>query len=159
MSVIGRCALSLILALAVTPASAEVIVSFNAPERYTDAGHRVADRDAVARALTRHLQRLGERHLAADQVLRIEVLDIDLAGRFEPWRPHAQDVRFLREVTWPRITLRYTLETGGHPAQAVEEKVIDQNYLTRIGVGRDSDSLYYEKQMLEDWFRARFASH
>jgi hypothetical protein len=159
-----RCTTRLIIAgLAIAlsaPAAAAVNVSFVEPERYSDAGfrrsHDPAERERVFGDIRQHLERLGERYLKPSQTLKIEVLDIDLAGRFEPWRPFAYDVRFKRSITWPRMTLRYALEEGGRVAASAEESIADLDYLAHADLRTSSDPLRYEKAMLDDWFRARF---
>ena len=106
--------------------------------------------------IQQHLERLGERYLKPGQDLTIEVIDIDLAGRFELWRINARDLRIMREVTWPGIEVRYTLEQNGVVVESGEEAVTDLNYLMRAGIAYSSGSLRYEKAMLEEWFRTRF---
>ncbi|HWB50594.1 MAG TPA: DUF3016 domain-containing protein [Stellaceae bacterium] len=142
-------------------AAAEVQVTFVAPEHYTDAslynGYGAAGRAPALRQIEQTLHRLGERYLRPSQRLSVDVLDVDLAGRFEPWRPQAFDVRLMREVTWPRIKLRYTLTEAGRPSRSGEEDVSDEMYLTRAGIRSSVDVMPYEKAMLERWFRARFA--
>ncbi len=155
---------TLVLGLAVAawsvPARAEVVVSFEHPEVWTDAalhgGHGSRARQPAMDGLRQHLERLGTRYLRPGQTLKVEVLDVDLAGRFEPWRPFASDVRIMLAVTWPRIKLRYSLEEGGAVRSAATETIVDQNYLSHAGGYFASDSLRYEKAMLDDWFRARF---
>jgi len=141
------------------PAGAAVTVSFVEPGRYTDAhlhGHFGAK--AVAATLVglqQHLEALDRRHLRPDQALTVEVLDVDLAGEYRPWRVAAADVRVMRSVTWPRITLRYVLREGDAVVMSGEEAVVDLEYLTRSRRVA-GESLGYEKAMLDDWFRARF---
>lgn len=139
---------------------AAVEVSFVNPERFSDAGldrsYGDRSREPVQRGIREYLERLGARHLKPNQVLRIEVLDIDLAGRFEWWRPYAYDVRVLRGVTWPRIVVRYSLNEEDRTLLASEEAVTDLNYQMRVAARLSSDPLRYEKEMLGDWFRARF---
>ena len=145
------------------PATAAITVSFIEPEHYRDASLDGAYPDEAddkgMREIRRHLESLGERYLASGQELKVEILDIDLAGRHEPWRAHAYRVRIMRDITWPRIRLRYVLENEGIVATTTEESVIDMNYLGRPSVYYESDRLRYEKQMLDDWFRARFVEH
>ena len=145
------------------PATAAVTVSFIEPENYSDANlddsYQAGAGDKGLNEIQRHLESLGERYLASDQDLKVDVLDIDLAGRYEPWRVPAHGVRFMRDITWPCIKLRYVLENAGTAAITTEESVIDMNYLGRRSVYYSSDRLRYEKQMLDDWFRARFVEH
>jgi hypothetical protein len=151
--------------LAAMPAFAgELSVEFVAPEKYTDAGYSRSfasekDRAQVQRDVQAHLQRLAQRHLAEGESLRIEVLDIDLAGHFEPWRSaSAGDVRIVRDVTWPRMQLRYALTRGGQVVAQGEERVSDMNFLVGGNRYSDSDRLRYEKAMLDGWFERRFGN-
>jgi hypothetical protein len=160
-------ALTLLGALAVLiagwsgPAAAEVAVTFVAPERYTDAslygGYDVSARELALHEIREDFEVLGKRWLTPGQTLSIRVLDVDLAGRFEPWRrPGIYNVRIMRDVTPPRIRLSYTLEEPGRPARHGEETVSDIDYLSRPLLRRTGVVMPYEKAMLDDWFRARF---
>jgi hypothetical protein len=150
---------ALALAAGAGAASAAVEVSFQHPERYTDAGlywqHGPKAQAPTLKGIRRHLEKLSARYLRPGQSLRIQVLDIDLAGRYEPWRPFASDVRIMREITWPRIALRYELEQNGQVVASAEETLRDMNYLMRPRMGSSGDPLYFEKVMLDDWFRRR----
>ena len=134
-------------------AHAEVQVTFDEPERYSDAGRRAPER---FKDLEEHFRKLGERYLAGGQSLRIEVLDIDLAG--EPRygaRSEPNDLRVLKgKADWPSIRLRYVLESGGREIDRREETISDRAYLERPI--RQPESLAYEKRMLERWFASRF---
>lgn len=132
-------------------------VHFSHPENFTDAH---LDRDYgrgasefVLQELRQYIEQLGERHLQPGQRLTVEVRDIDLAGRFEPWRAEAYHVRFMREITWPRIKLHYRLEQDGRELVSREAVVLDQGYLQHPSRYPASDRLRYEKAMLADWFR------
>ncbi len=155
-------AIAVLAGLAALPISAQaaVEVAFVHPERYSDAGldrgYGPATRDPVLKGIREHLERLGARYLKPNQTLKIDVLDIDLAGRFEWWRPYAYNVRIMRGVTWPRVAMRYTLEENGTTVLSAEEAVMDLNYQMRLGTSLSSDPLRYEKEMLGDWFRNRF---
>ncbi|MGY4803552.1 DUF3016 domain-containing protein [Teichococcus aerofrigidensis] len=159
------------LLLTSAPALAGVSVDFADPARFTDArldGGGGARPDAPELlAIRRHLEALGAR-LPPGTALRITVLDIDLAGRREPWRIDNPDLRVMTQATWPRIRLRYALvrpggyptdHPGDHPGEApavAEESVSDMAYLARARMARAGDRLWFEKAMLDDWFRQRF---
>jgi hypothetical protein len=113
----------------------------------------------VLKDLGRHLDKLGQRYLPAGQDLKIEVLDIDLAGYFRPVGRAGENLRILDQATWPRIKLRYTLAKDGAVLGQGEDYLIDQHYLTYAYAGSTSDSLRYEKRLLTDWFRKRFEAH
>ncbi|WP_442107255.1 DUF3016 domain-containing protein [Pseudomonas sp. NUPR-001] len=144
-----------------TPASS-VEVNYDNPEHFRDAsldsnGYERGADAYVMKELRSYLQTLGKRYLPANQTLRIDIRDIDLAGRYEPWHPQAYTVRFLREITWPSIDLHYVLSQQGQPLSQADAHLSDKLYLQRPGRRATSDRLYAEKAMLEEWFRKQFA--
>lgn len=157
--------LLLLLTLGFRPlaAGAIVTVAFDNPGEFRDASlqgtYSVTAEEPALLEIGKHLQKLGERYLDPGQTLDVEILDVDLAGRLEPWRTYAHGVRFMDSVTWPAIRLRYTLRQDGRPEMSAEERLADQIYLGRPRTYFSSDRLGYEKQMLDDWFRARFGEH
>jgi hypothetical protein len=150
-----------VLAFTAASAQAAVVVSFVEPERYTDAGDRTWDREDTVRKLDEYFHRLGDRYLASGQTLRLEVLDVDLAGWAEFGGRGAHRFRTVTgRSDFPAIRVRYTLESPGGRGETREETIEDTSYLTRNLNKRAaaSEPLYYEKRMLDDWFRERFAS-
>ncbi|AWY43906.1 DUF3016 domain-containing protein [Pseudomonas putida] len=142
-------------------AASSVEVDFKNPEKYTDAsldspGYERGADSYVMKELRSYFQKLGERYLPPGQQLQIEIRNIDLAGRFEPWRPNAYDVRFMRDITWPSIDLHYVLKQDGEIVSQADARVVDQLYLQRPGRANRSDRLYSEKAMLSDWFVRQF---
>jgi hypothetical protein len=149
-----------VCAAAAAPALAgPVEVSFVNADRYFDAGDKFRDEARNLRILEEHLKALGQSHLPSGQALKIEVLQVDLAGEMRPTR-RGTDMRIARGgADWPRITLRYTLQgEGGAVAQPREETVSDMTYQMRSAFGFSQEALHYEKRMLTEWFRERFAS-
>jgi hypothetical protein len=148
---------SLFAAGACSAMAGSVNVTFVNTANFTDAGTTAFDEQANLRTLAVHLEKLGQRWLPAGQVLKIEVLDVDLAGSLRSQRDGSQ-LRVLRGgADWPRITLRYALEENGKLLRSGEEQVSDMTYAQGMTGHRDSTSLYYEKRTLDTWFRARFA--
>jgi hypothetical protein len=95
------------------PALAGVKVRFVNPEHYTDADFSDPGSSDVTLAVFRaYLETLGKRLLAPGQVLSIDILDIDRAGEYEP-RGRGTEARVLRDVTPPRLKLRYVLSEKG----------------------------------------------
>jgi len=138
-------------------------VTFVHPERYADAAYGRPSAGELERAevqhdIELHLQRLAERGLRMGQALRVEILEIDLAGQFEPFRiRRGSDVRIFRDVSWPRLGLRYTLTVGGQVAESREEQLTDMDYLGSFNRYSRNDRLRYEKAMLDAWFDKRIA--
>lgn len=142
-------------------AASSVEVDFKNPEKFSDAsldspGYERGADAYVMKELRSYFQTLGERYLPPGQRLQIEIRNIDLAGRFEPWRPNAYEVRFMRDITWPSIDLHYVLKQNGQIVSQADARVIDQLYLQRPGRANRNDRLYSEKAMLSDWFVRQF---
>lgn len=158
-----RAVLAAMLAVLAAPAFAGVSVDYVEPTGFTDArlyyGFGRKPDAFVLRDLRQHLEKVGQRYLPADQSLKVEILDIDLAGYFSPVGRAGQYLRIMTEGTWPRIKLRYTLEKNGEVVGSAEDFVTDHDYLQQIGLTNTSDVLRYEKRMLTDWFRRRFEAH
>ncbi|MCC4118420.1 DUF3016 domain-containing protein [Aromatoleum toluclasticum] len=141
-----------------TPVAAEITVSFVGPQTYTDAGGYGPDAERNLRILDRHITTQGARCIAKNALLRIDILDVDLAGQNEWWHAGAYDLRVMRDITWPRLDLAYRWQDmSGNVLAEGREKVSDMNYLWHSAyVRNDSDGLPYEKLMLRDWFERRF---
>ncbi len=131
-------------------------VSYVEPEKFTDAGHGSFDRNRTLQSLTQHLEALGKR-LPDGQSLRIEVLDVDLAG--EVWPRGPNEVRVLRgRADWPHLTLRYTLLDGSRTVKAGEAKLADMNYLFSQPAVQQYGDLPFEKRMLDRWFNEQIVA-
>ncbi len=150
------CAVALAVAVLPATAAGTVQVSWLQPERYTDAGPTVAERERTMKSLGEYMTQLG-RQLPDGQTLSIEVLDVDLAGVVEP---HRLDKRILRGgADWPRLIVRYTLQHGAQTLKAGEARLADMDYLVfRHGLGMHDSELAYEKRMLGRWFGEHFGA-
>ena len=135
------------------PANAAVSVSFVHPERYADAKINGVP---VLSALKTYLQQLGARYLGRGYDLKIAVLDLNLAGRDVSDRGPFS-LRVMGGATWPKIRVSYVLSQNRRVIASNEELISDQFYLAQPGSVSSSDPLRYEKAMLDDWFRSRFA--
>lgn len=149
---------SLLTVAGCAAASGVVDVAFADSNRYTDAGTSQSDKEANLKLLGDYLQQLGARYLRNEEVLKVEVLDVDLAGRVEPWRRSGADMRIVRAMSdWPRISLRYSLESSGKTVRSATDQVADMNYTRGFVDIRSPHPLQYEKRMLEKWFKEKFA--
>lgn len=153
-NVIRQLALGGLLALAAGAASADVTVNYIQPERFSDLPFSPWEREAVLKDLTEHFAKLGVQ-LPPGQNLRIDVKDIDLAGREYPGRG-ARDLRIVKSngADWPRIDLHYTIERNGQVVRSGDAQLRDMGFMDRIGRYRDGDTLRYERRMIDDWFYA-----
>jgi len=146
-----------LLALTAGAASAGATVTYVQPERFSDIPFSSADRERVLVDMTGHFNKLAAK-LPAGQELKVEVLDIDLAGHV--WPTHmAQDLRILNgRADWPRMQLRYTITERGQVVRSGEEHLSDMSYLHQANRIDRHDGLRYEKKMLDDWFKERIAA-
>lgn len=151
--------LATVLALATvgTPAAAAVSVSFVAPENFRDLPFSPADRARVIKDLGEHFVKL-DKLLPPGQTLTIDVIELDMAGRMVPNFRAGQDLRVLRGgADWPHMTVRYTLSANGQQLAAGQDQLSDMSYLDHLNRYPDGDSLRYEKQMVDAWFKKKFA--
>lgn len=151
-NVIQKLAASGLLALAAGVASAgDVTVNYIQPERFSDLPFSAWDREQALQDLTEHFASLGAK-LPPDQNLRIDVTDVDLAGREYPHRG-VRDLRVIRNgAEWPRIDLRYTIERNGQVLRSGDAQLRDMGFMDRISRYSDGDSLRFERRMIDDWF-------
>ncbi|MET0855430.1 MAG: DUF3016 domain-containing protein [Telluria sp.] len=148
-------ALAGLLALSAGAASAAVTVAYSHPENFRDMPFSPIDRERVLQDLSEHFGKLGAT-LPPGQDLRVEVLDLDLAGRLHP-NFRGQELRILNGgADWPHMVVRYTLEANGRVLHSGEDDLRDMMYLNRINRYMDGDSLRYEKRMIDEWFMKKF---
>lgn len=136
-------------------AAGTIEVSFVEPQRFSDAGSTAQETERNTRVLADELQRLAQR-LPDGQLLRVEVLDLDLAGSIK--HGARGDVRVMRGgADWPSLRLRYTLSAEGRPLRTGEESIADLDYLHSLPPDPLGTSLPYEQRLLARWFNERIA--
>ena len=148
-----------IAALAAVPSYATVDVSFVSPEKYTDASNERWEMDSNLKSLAEHMRKAGERYIAPNETLRIEVLDVDLAG-WAQWGGRAPNqVRVARGgADFPQMKFRYTLESASRGTRSGEADLRDLGYQSHgLRINAGSEPMYYEKRMIDQWFQATFA--
>jgi len=138
-------------------AAGSIQVSYIQPEKFSDIGYSSHDRENAMGQLTQHFESLAKRYLADGQKLSVDVLDVDLAGTVQPTTRAGQDLRVLKDSgDWPRITVRYTLETAGKQGRSGEQKLTDMNYMRHMGAPGTRLPFQAEKRMLDEWFATQF---
>ena len=143
----------------VSAVSATVEVKFITPENFSDVRDSNFQRSDTLAGIKAHLQTLAATQFAADapgKDLLIEITDIDRAGELEPWGRTMQEVRVLRTIGVPAITLRYVVSEGGHELRRGEARLSDLSYLDRLNRYPSGDPIRFEKRMLDDWFNVEF---
>jgi hypothetical protein len=133
-----------------------VEVGFVEPKRFADAGRTPMEIERTTRSLAAFLQSLGAL-LPEGSTLRLQVSDVDLAG-IPRYDRTDRDVRVIDgRGDWPRITLRYELVEGERVVATGAEEISDLDYFSRPQMHLPDTDLPYEKRMLANWFRSRFA--
>ncbi|SEO21494.1 Protein of unknown function [Duganella sp. CF517] len=137
--------------LACANASAAATVTYINSEKMTDVPRFSSDRESMEMILQEHLNLLATK-LPEGQQLKVEFIDIDLAGDVFPRVP-VRDIRVMKgQADWPRMHLRYSIEQDGKVLRSGESELSDPNYL--MGARSYNQDLYgHDKQMLDDWFR------
>ncbi len=157
-----KCLFILYILVLAAPAHAVIEVAFIKPAGYSDAavkgGPFGSGSLGVVNAIRNHLMDLGNNNLSPSEGLRIEVLDIDLAGRYEWWR-FPFDKRVMRKGSVPSIDVRYIYYVDGKKVDEREEQITDTEYLQSAAADNSGDALRFEKAMLDRWFRDRFINH
>ena len=153
-----RIFLAVAATLLAAPSYATVEVTYVNPEQFTDSSNQRWEMQGTLDALAQHMKRTGERYIAPNETLKIEVLELDLAGwsRFGGRAPN--EVRTVRGgADFPQMKLRYTLQSP-RGARSGEAELSDSLYQNHGLVTRGaSEPYYYEKRMIDDWFRSTFA--
>ena len=152
-------ALSLAFASNASAAEATAKVKFINVASYFDMPFSQHARNDVFATLTAHFEKLAAK-LPAGQTMNIEVSDLSLAGRIEPSLISlGNDVRILRGGTdWPSLKFSYTIAADGKVIKEGKADIADLNYLRGFNRYSSSESLRYEKKLLDDWFRKDLAA-
>lgn len=143
------------VALASTGAVAgEATVTFIHPETYWDLPRYDGERDDTLKEIADHFIYLAKK-LPANEELKVEVLELDLAGHLRPvMHGPSNEIRVLRGgADWPTMRIRYSLLRDGQVVASGEDRLANMDYLMRLNRYSSSDPLRYEKQMLDDWFK------
>ena len=147
------------LASALTlPAVAGVAeVRFVDSERFADIGRSVVERERAMATLRTHFESLAKQ-LPEGRTLKVDVLDVDLAGE-QRFSRHANDLRILKgRADWPRIRMHYEVLAEGKALKSGDADIADMSYLDFSARLPDSGPLAYERRLLDDWFAKQILS-
>jgi hypothetical protein len=152
--------LAAMAAASILPAAEEkpsaVTVKFNEPEKFTDAAsHFNGGTDKYyLELLSEHLRKSAAWQLAPGQKLEVTFTDIDLAGEFIPSSASMADVRIVKDIYIPRMTLFFRLlDAEGKVVKEGERRLTDLNFMNNIGMFERNQPLFYDKALLTDWVR------
>ena len=132
-------------------------VNFVQPEKFSDIkDNHGFKRTDLLKDIEAHLVEQAGKRLPGKDV-RINVTDVDLAGEVEPFGRRMDWLRVMRTVTLPYIAFNYEVRDGGKVVQQGNVELRDMNYQDGFNNYSSSDSLRYEKQMIDRWFKDEFS--
>jgi len=151
-------------AAAAEAAAAKVEVEFVDPENFTDVKDALVatekGRAHTIEQVRRYLVETAARHVPEGQHLKITVTDIDMAGDYEFWgRGARDDIRIIKAIYPPSIDLAFVLSdvASGAVVKEGSRRLHDLAFQMRIDP-RQTDSLRYEKALIDDWLRDEFGA-
>ena len=164
------CAAAVGLLAALAPSqAAEVNITWEEPESYSDVRptneSRKRFRERTLEELESHIAELAS-SLPESQVLSITVTNVDLAWQVWPSQfvgfgsGAGSDVRIIKRIDIPRMTFSYTLasEDGKVILSAKDVKLKEMDFMESNIRRNRTESLSYEKAMLNDWFSDTFST-
>jgi hypothetical protein len=137
---------------------APITVEFVNPEKYTDFGTRfqptAEDREHLARQFRKELHSIAQRYVPDGYHLTLRILNIDMAGDFEPSRgPSFSDVRIMKAIYPPSIHVEYRVTgANGEVVSSGRRRMTDLAYQNLLNIHRD-DRLFYETELARDLVR------
>lgn len=135
-------------------------VTFYEAEKFTDArdgSSPAADYQTTLKGLREYFIQQASRIIPATLRLQITILDVDLAGDFEPELGASFDsIRIVKDLYPPRITLVFRVtDAAGNVLREGRRDLKDPAFMSRLLMNRD-DPLRYEKVMIDAWLRSEF---
>lgn len=138
-------------------------VMFQEPERFVDFRSLDRGRDqgrlGMMADLRLYIERTAEQFLPDNQKISFTFTNIDLAGRILPVRGGAQFQRYVEDFYPPRLWFRYQVTNDqGQVVKLGDEKLVDFSFLRLASRSfvRQTESLPYEKALLDQWWREEF---
>ena len=133
-------------------------VTFTAPDKYIDI--RPGDEnqhhynETVFYNIRKQLTKLAE-DLPDDQLLKVDIVNIDLAGDIRMTGNGL--IRVISQMYSPYFKFTYQLEDKDKKVIVQgEEAIRDKSFMTGTSLRYRNEYLGYEKQLFDDWFEETF---
>jgi hypothetical protein len=154
----GLLSLVVVLISAATAQAAQVEVKWTNPDKYSDidAGqeHRQHFKDRTFKAFEEHFAKMAEA-LPEQQKLIFDITNLDLAGDVN--FGGMKRIRIIKDIFFPRIEFSYQLLNADNTVvKSAEVSLKDMGFLMHSSLRHRNQTLGYEKDMLDDWFRKTF---
>jgi len=154
------CLLSLAVVITQTTLAqaAQVEVKWSNPDKYSDvdAGeeHRQHFKDRTFKAFEKHFAKMAEL-LPEQQKLVFDITNIDLAGDVN--FGGMKRIRIVKDIFFPRMEFSYQLLNADNSVIKNGEVALkDMSFLMHSGLRYRNQTLGYEKEMFDDWFKKTF---
>lgn len=140
--------------------AASLEINWINPEKYRDikAGnqHRKSFQEQVFKELEEHLSALAMK-LPEEQILKIDVTDIDLAGDVNIGG--IERVRIITELYFPRMKFSYQLLNADKSVVSSDEVDLkDMSFMMHSNLRYKNKTFGYERKMLDEWFKDTFSN-
>ncbi|WP_426369608.1 DUF3016 domain-containing protein [Pseudocolwellia sp. HL-MZ7] len=133
-------------------------VTWTDPDKYTDVRsgneNRKHFKERIFKSFEKHFAKLSQK-LPEGKTLKINVTNVDLAGdvRFSSM----QQIRIVKDIYIPRLEFSYELVNADKSlAASGEVDLKDMGFMTSSSAYKSSSDLYYEKRMINKWFKNNF---
>lgn len=141
--------------------AAEVEVKWSNPDKYSDidAGeaHRKHFKERTFKSFEKHFAELAAT-LPEQQKLILDITDVDLAGDVN--FGGMKRIRVIKSIYFPRINFNYQLLNADNTVIKGEEVSLkDMGFISHTSLRYRNETLNYEKEMLDDWFKKTFAEN
>jgi len=138
--------------------AAKVEVQWNNPDKYRDINpgdnNRKAFQARVFKNFEKHFSKLAAK-LPADQILKININDLDLAG--DVHHGGISRIRIVTELFFPRMKFSYQLFNADKTlADSDEINLKDMSFMTGSILRYRNDAFGYDKRMIDNWFNSKF---
>lgn len=138
-----------------------VTVAFNEPDNFTDAREHFGSGSSeyYLDVLSKHIQKVAAKRLAPGQKLAVTVNDVDLAGEILPIRQSVQEIRIVKEIYIPRLSLTFKLtDENGVVIKEGERRLLDMNFMNNLSIIDRNQPLFYDKPLIDNWVESEFKS-
>jgi len=141
--------------------AAEVEVKWSNSDKYSDmdAGeeHRKHFKERTFKSFEKHFAELAAA-LPEQQKLIVDITDVDLAGDVN--FGGMKRVRVVKSIYFPRIDFSYQLLNADNTVvKGKEVSLKDMGFISHTSLRYRNETLSYEKEMLDDWFKQTFAEN
>lgn len=146
------------VAFSATAFAGEAKVTWQNPEKYTDIRSGNQSQKSMLKSIdtsfSKEFSELAKK-LPANYHMAVTVTNLDLAGEVDPIPSRMMDqIRVLKDLYYPKMTFDYQIHNAAGVAvlEGKDVTLKDMQYLSGTRSTQSSDSFYYERKMIREWF-------